>query len=697
MNMSESIDHSGNNGGNNGEMVHVTDNSAALTNLNIDATVKPPPVDSGGDDKGFVSPRTLILEAKSLEGEDLPKITNTNVKAKHKWIEETLLKDTDSNNNKQPLLSENTQKILASRRSLSSGNSSSGVPRNTSQRSKEDVLARARKAIDGRRKSREILSIAKAKVHADLASMGDDKKVISASVSTSCEQDDDDDDRKESMVDDNIDTVGMDKPEKEKKAVPSVNDVRAKAQARLNASKALLLAANSLGKKTSVPKSVASSHSEGKNISEHNEGTSNGDDQGGNEDEVQANTQLEEDKVAGVSDKQAELDDPCEQEKIEKEMLLAEAEEEQAERELAIQRQKEGEIRAEKLEQQRLATEAARQAIWEKLSQQRQHEEEERRVEQERMKLAKHVAARESQEKQAKSDNDDDVSSNNDTTQASINFDPINNDSSSFSTGMDNSAILNKLSETSSAGQVDRMLYQGKRRAQFNRGGSEEEDDEDEQASGNSYDESASQVSSNNDNNADGVIDNVKQVLPHGIEKSESQSSELPNVNIDNNVAHPVPPECDDDNKSVNMNFDNNVVPIPRENLDDNTNMGPMWTRAKKEAEMAASWENEVRQRDTLAEDNIDHSPSIVPDPIDLESNKSSSGQMEKTPENSQYHHQVDLDGNPSTDRGLNLVPTLDRIVPTMPNVLPKKEVGLQELSGVWKGFNRNRMKFQGK
>ena len=262
---------------------------------------------------------------------------------------------------------------------------------------------------------------------------------------------------------------------------------------------------------------------------------------------------------------------------------------------------------------------------------------------------------------------------------------------------MDNSAILNKLSETSSAGQVDRMLYQGKRRAQFNRGGSEEEDDEDEQASGNSYDESASQVSSNNDNNADGVIDNVKQVLPHGIEKSESQSSELPNVNIDNNVAHPVPPECDDDNKSVNMNFDNNVVPIPRENLDDNTNMGPMWTRAKKEAEMAASWENEVRQRDTLAEDNIDHSPSIVPDPIDLESNKSSSGQMEKTPENSQYHHQVDLDRNPSTDRGLNLVPTLDRIVPTMSNVLPKKEVGLQELSGVWKGFNRNRMKFQGK
>ena len=77
MNMSESIDHSGNNGGNNGEMVHVTDNSAALTNLNIDATVNPPPVDSGGDDKGFVSPRTLILEAKSLEGEDLPKITNT--------------------------------------------------------------------------------------------------------------------------------------------------------------------------------------------------------------------------------------------------------------------------------------------------------------------------------------------------------------------------------------------------------------------------------------------------------------------------------------------------------------------------------------------------------------------------------------------------------------------------------------------
>ena len=101
MNMSESIDHSGNNGGNNGEMVHGTDNSAALTNLNIDATVNPPPVDSGGDDKGFVSPRTLILEAKSLEGEDLPKITNTNVKAKHKWIEETLLKDTDSNKKKK--------------------------------------------------------------------------------------------------------------------------------------------------------------------------------------------------------------------------------------------------------------------------------------------------------------------------------------------------------------------------------------------------------------------------------------------------------------------------------------------------------------------------------------------------------------------------------------------------------------------
>jgi len=275
-------------------------NVAAPGILEVDATIN---MDSSEEDT-FISPRTRILEAKSTEEEIT--ISQSKVKARHEWIEETLLTD------KKSTLSENTQKLLA-RHSLPR-NSSALIAQRTAKdytspslasltpRSggdSNDVLARARKAIEGRKKSRDA---AKARVSADMASMSEVLSRVSTSHATSPlkadakvverevkEVNEDANERDTShaavpLKDNtkvlkakqaNEDTHGSDTIESVEENEPRVsegcsegenatekNDARAKAKARLNTTLPLLGANSSV--KPSVSKSLENSlHSDG--------------------------------------------------------------------------------------------------------------------------------------------------------------------------------------------------------------------------------------------------------------------------------------------------------------------------------------------------------------------------------------------------------------------------------------------------
>jgi len=172
------------------------------------------------------------------------------VQSRHKWIEETLLKD-------QKPLSETTRKLL-SRRSLPVRDSSpladgvtERVPPRSSLGSGDDALTRARRTIEGRKQSREA---AKARVSADMASLlgeedGDDD-IPSFSVSHSSSSPKDDAQAKEQGEDEistshanslaQADTEGTDESNDDIATNVKPNSARAKARERLNATMALL-------------------------------------------------------------------------------------------------------------------------------------------------------------------------------------------------------------------------------------------------------------------------------------------------------------------------------------------------------------------------------------------------------------------------------------------------------------------------
>mmetsp|Transcript_33208 Transcript_33208/g.71755 ORF Transcript_33208/g.71755 Transcript_33208/m.71755 type:complete len:1246 (+) Transcript_33208:156-3893(+) len=146
----------------NGEL-HDADKSADNLKLNTDMGA------STDDDEFSLSPRALIMEAKSSDDEMSVISTNTtnSVVSRQKWIEKI--------NAKKPL-SENTRKLLSRRTTplKSSAQGSLSAKMNTRPRASlggggDDVLARARLAIESRKKSREM---AKAKVTANIMALG---------------------------------------------------------------------------------------------------------------------------------------------------------------------------------------------------------------------------------------------------------------------------------------------------------------------------------------------------------------------------------------------------------------------------------------------------------------------------------------------------------------------------------------------
>lgn len=605
--------------------IHDTDSSASNLEVNADM--------STSDDDEFVSPRTLVSEAKSSEEE----ITVSNAK-------ETLLKD------KTPL-SENTRKLLSRHSSPAKSlalthRAAKNAPSRSSLGSGNDVLARAREAIEGRKKSREA---AKAKVSADMAYLIGGGMSLSASHSSSSLKDDTqvkeegedvvptshatsppkDDAKVKEVGDQAVESVVEKSTQNDEaanvgqKTPAKVNSARAKAKARLNATMAFL-AANSSGKTnastshaTSSLKDDSTSNEEGKNAtkSELDNGKQKDKTESvdhtlveesvvkvGKDDEesppiaqspreTQAAERLEQERLATEAAKQAELD-RIEKERIEQERILAK------------QRQKEEEARQladeqaedERLEQERLAKqEAATQAELEKLEDdriKREIEEAMRRYEVE--------------------------SPNNEAPQPSTSFDPIANNSSSCSTNT--APIMDMPSETSDAsslGQVDRYLYQGEK----------------------------NDLHQDDDLHRDYSDDDVFEAVTNSYNENESQAS--------------------------------NIIEAPNDNdTEPSLSPGPVWKQAAEEAAFATALANDFIPRDTTAIDAVDPSPSIRLNRTNLTSKKSSleAGQREALPEepsDSNYEYNEE-------DRDVWLDESEER----------DEAVGLSE----WKGFKWNRM-----
>ncbi len=127
------------------------------SNLNVDSTMSSSEYNSYASSRSYTSPRARILASKSSD-EDLV-VPQSIVKARHKWIEETLLKDDSA--------AQGT--VLKNRHSL---------PANTiltpPSGSGEDVLARFLMTTESRKISREL---AKAKVQADISALSGDNEL----------------------------------------------------------------------------------------------------------------------------------------------------------------------------------------------------------------------------------------------------------------------------------------------------------------------------------------------------------------------------------------------------------------------------------------------------------------------------------------------------------------------------------------
>ncbi|KAL7545913.1 hypothetical protein ACHAWF_009264 [Thalassiosira exigua] len=207
------------------------------------------------EDDDYVSPRTLIMASKSSEEEVA--MPNTKVKSRHKWIEETLLKE------KKPLSENPLSENPKTRHSLPAPASSTlpqsvAKPPRSSLGTQDDVIARARAAIEGRKQSRET---AKAKADAAMASIVDETELaISYSTSTlnsgennadstrasapptkhEVEAKDPSETATQSIPSNDAKTVMADPLDAVKAKARSASEVRAKAQARLDATMALL-------------------------------------------------------------------------------------------------------------------------------------------------------------------------------------------------------------------------------------------------------------------------------------------------------------------------------------------------------------------------------------------------------------------------------------------------------------------------
>jgi hypothetical protein len=125
----------------------------------IDSTVRDHYIDSmitESEDDGYISPRMLIMASKGSE--ESVTISQSKVKLRHKWIEEKLL-----NIKKVHPLSGGSRHSLP--RNFPTSNESTVKDTPAPHNSRDEVLLRARKAIEGRRMSREA---AKARVRADI-------------------------------------------------------------------------------------------------------------------------------------------------------------------------------------------------------------------------------------------------------------------------------------------------------------------------------------------------------------------------------------------------------------------------------------------------------------------------------------------------------------------------------------------------
>ncbi|KAL9182776.1 hypothetical protein ACHAXT_004055 [Thalassiosira profunda] len=265
--MSEMMDHSR---GGNGELVGCSATQAGTAaDLTVDASAGTSRSDT------FMSPRTAILEAKS-SAEEL-NVSRSRV-TKSRQLFETLLKE-------QKLPSENSprQSQSKSRQSLpaSASASAAGFPRTVAKprsslgSGNDIVLARARAAIDGRTKSREVV---KERLRADMTSMGvGSGEDSSVSLATSSLKENERDARSPkrksnegeprdmplksiaapTKQSDNADDRTI---AKKGKAVQESKDIRAKARERLNATMALLNASDTL--ESDVPAVASSSNEE---------------------------------------------------------------------------------------------------------------------------------------------------------------------------------------------------------------------------------------------------------------------------------------------------------------------------------------------------------------------------------------------------------------------------------------------------
>lgn len=209
----------------------------------------------------YTSPRALILASKSSEEEMV--VPQSMVKARHKWIEETLLKD--GNVTDAPVVSKiNIQRALKTRHSMPANATS------TSSGLGEDVLARVQMTTEARRLSREA---AKAKVQADIAA------ILSDDEPTEDEAKD-----RQTLT---KSTGGKDFEE--------VADLRARAQMKLNSAMELLAStsprnASDMNSQKNSLINIDTANSD--EIPMQNEGNDNGSTDDGGEEPVQQNDSI---------------------------------------------------------------------------------------------------------------------------------------------------------------------------------------------------------------------------------------------------------------------------------------------------------------------------------------------------------------------------------------------------------------------
>jgi hypothetical protein len=125
----------------------------------IDSTGRDLYIDSlitESEDDNYISPRMLTMSSKGSE--ESVTISQSKVKLRHRWIDEKLL-----NINKVHTLSGSSRHSLPANFSTRAESTVKDTPTQTNSR--DEVLLRARKAIEGRRMSREA---AKARVRADI-------------------------------------------------------------------------------------------------------------------------------------------------------------------------------------------------------------------------------------------------------------------------------------------------------------------------------------------------------------------------------------------------------------------------------------------------------------------------------------------------------------------------------------------------